>query len=155
MTTDKYINENKTETFKKGDSVVMHTCHEASFEKYKDKVWTCQTDSFLDRGKQEVVFLEDFSGYFLAQFLKIQDNGEIKPLLAAVLTRELSDRTENYSEIIKGKCSCGTEVNKVLNSSCTMWQNGDRYHYPEDNTATCIFRCKDCKKCLHETFTKS
>jgi hypothetical protein len=74
MTTDKYINENKTETFKKGDAVIMHTCYESTFENYKDKVWTCQTDSFLDRGKQEVVFLEDFSGYFSAQFLKIKDN---------------------------------------------------------------------------------
>lgn len=68
MTTDTYIQENKTETFKKGDKVVMHTCHEATF--YKDKIWTCQTDSFLDRGKQEVVFIEDFSGYFSAQYLK-------------------------------------------------------------------------------------
>ena len=67
MTTDNYIQENKTETFKKGDKLVMHTCGEASF--YKGKIWICQTDSFLDRGKQEVVFLEDFSGYFSAQYL--------------------------------------------------------------------------------------
>ncbi len=50
MTTDIYIQDNRTETFKKGDKVKMHTCHEATF--YKDKVWTCQTDSFLDKGKQ-------------------------------------------------------------------------------------------------------
>ena len=68
MTTDTYINENKTETFKKGDKVVMHTCGEASF--YKGKIWICQTDSFLDRGKQEVVFLENFSGYFSAKYLQ-------------------------------------------------------------------------------------
>lgn len=67
MTTDNYIQENKTESFKKGDKVVMHTCGEASF--YKGKIWICQTDSFLDRGKQEVVFLEYFSGYFSAQYL--------------------------------------------------------------------------------------
>jgi hypothetical protein len=67
MTTDKYIQENKTETFKKGDKLVIHTCGEASF--YKGKIWTCQTDSFLDRGKQEVVFLKDFSGYFSTQYL--------------------------------------------------------------------------------------
>jgi hypothetical protein len=72
MVTDNYINENKTETFKKGDKVKMHTCHEATFEEYKDKVWTCQTDSFLDRGRQEVVFLEDFSGYFILKFLQIK-----------------------------------------------------------------------------------
>lgn len=70
MTTDNYINENKTETFKKGDTVVMHNCYESTFEEYKDKVFICQTDSFLDRSKEEVVFLEDFSGYFSAKYLK-------------------------------------------------------------------------------------
>jgi len=72
MTTDNYINENKTEIFKKGDKVTMHTCYESTFEEYKDKVFICQTDSFLDRGKEEeeVVFLEDFSGCFSAKYLK-------------------------------------------------------------------------------------
>jgi hypothetical protein len=60
--TDTYINENKTSTFKKGDTVVMHSCGEANF--YKGKIWKCQTDSYLDRGKQEVVFIEGFSGCF-------------------------------------------------------------------------------------------
>jgi hypothetical protein len=67
MTTDNYIQENKTETFKKGDKLVMHTCGESSF--YKGKIWICQTDSFLDRAKEEVVFLESFSGYFFTQYL--------------------------------------------------------------------------------------
>jgi hypothetical protein len=70
-------------------------------------------------------------------------------------TRQLSDREETFSTIIEGKCSCGKPVHKVLDSSCTMWKNGDRFHYPEDNTATCIFRCKDCLECIHETFTKN
>jgi hypothetical protein len=70
MTTDSYINENKTVTLKKGDTVVMQNCAEAKFPKYKLKVWTCQTDSFLDRAQQEVVFLEGFSGYFSTKFLK-------------------------------------------------------------------------------------
>jgi len=68
MTTDKYIQENITETFKKGDTVIMVDCHEASFAENK-KNWICQTDSFKDRGGQEVVFLEDYSGYFMAKFL--------------------------------------------------------------------------------------
>ena len=68
MATDKYINENKTATFNKGDRVVMHSCAEASF--YKDTIWTCETDSFLDKGKEEVDFLEFFSGCFSTQFLK-------------------------------------------------------------------------------------
>lgn len=71
MTTDKYINENKTETFKKGNKVIMHSCHESTLEEYKDKIWICETPSFLDKAKQEVVFLEDFSGYFLSKYLKI------------------------------------------------------------------------------------
>lgn len=68
MTTDKYISENKTETFKKGDKVIMVDCYEASFPENK-KTWICQTDSFNDKSKQEVVFLEGFSGYFLTRFL--------------------------------------------------------------------------------------
>lgn len=68
IATDKYINENKTATFNKGDRVVMHSCAEDSF--YKDTIWTCETDSFLDKGKEEVVFLEFFSGCFSTQFLK-------------------------------------------------------------------------------------
>lgn len=70
MTTETYIQENQTQLFKKGDKVVMHTCHEATFEKYKDKIWTCLTDSFLNKGKEEVVFLMGFSGFFSAKFLK-------------------------------------------------------------------------------------
>jgi len=72
MTTENYIQENKTQLFKKGDKVVMHTCHESTLPIYKDRVWTCRTDSFLARDKSEVVFLKDFSGYFSANFLKKQ-----------------------------------------------------------------------------------
>ncbi len=71
MTTDNYINENKTDTFRKGDRVVMHTCYESTFEKYKNKIWTCQTDSYLDKAKQDVVFLEGFSGCFASEYLQL------------------------------------------------------------------------------------
>lgn len=74
MTTDKYINENKTDLFKKGDEFLMHTCHESTIDEYKNKVWICQTDSFLARDKTEVVFLEGFSGYFNANFLKLKQS---------------------------------------------------------------------------------
>ena len=70
MTTQNFIDENKTATLKKGDKVIMHGCYEATFEKYKYKVWTCQTDSYTDRAKQEVVFLDGFSGCFAVQYLK-------------------------------------------------------------------------------------
>jgi len=71
MTTDNYISENKTTTLKKGDTVVMHSCGEADFPKYKGKVWTCQTDSFINQSNTEVVFLHNFSGSFLVKYLKI------------------------------------------------------------------------------------
>jgi hypothetical protein len=47
----------------------MHSCGEASF--YKGKIWTCLTSSYLDRGRQEVVFLEDFSGCFSSKCLQL------------------------------------------------------------------------------------
>lgn len=74
MTGNDYISLNRTATFKAGAKVVMHTCFEARIPKYKDKIWTCKTDSFLSRSKEEVVFLEDFSGYFSVEFLKSSDN---------------------------------------------------------------------------------
>lgn len=67
-------------------------------------------------------------------------------------TRQLNDRVEFYLETIEGKCQCGEAVNKTTGSSCTMWNNGDRFHYPHDNTATGIFRCKRCHNPIHETF---
>lgn len=69
MTTQNYIDENKTDTFQKGDKVLMHSCFEATFKENFNKVFVCQTDSFLARDKSDVVFLEDFSGYFMAKFL--------------------------------------------------------------------------------------
>lgn len=55
--------------FKKGDHVVMHTCYESTLEKYKGKIWKCRTDSYLDKGDSEIVFLEGFSGAFFCEFL--------------------------------------------------------------------------------------
>jgi len=71
MTTDEYIAQNKTETFKKGDTVVMHSCGEADFPQYKGQVWTCLTDSYSDRGGQDCVFLEGFCGSFISKYLQI------------------------------------------------------------------------------------
>jgi len=68
MTTQKYIDENETKTFKKGDKVVMFDCGEAKH--YKGRVWVCETSSFTTLSKCEVVFLEGFSGSFVAKFLK-------------------------------------------------------------------------------------
>lgn len=70
MTTQDYINENKTKTFKKGDKVIMHSCCEANIPNFKGKIWTCKTDSYLDKGKQEVVFIEGFNGCFIVEYLR-------------------------------------------------------------------------------------
>lgn len=53
---------------KKGECVVMHTCGEA--EHYNGRIWSCKSDEFTDRAGQQVVFLEGFSGCFLAKFLQ-------------------------------------------------------------------------------------
>lgn len=57
--------------FKKGDKVVMHSCNESKLPKYKGKVWTCRTDSFIAKCGDEVVFLDGFRGYFMACYLVI------------------------------------------------------------------------------------
>ena len=68
------------------------------------------------------------------------------------MKRQLKDSTETYKETIIGKCICGLPVLKTLGSNCTIHSNGDRYHYPEDNTASCIYRCKKCNKTIHKVF---
>jgi hypothetical protein len=68
------------------------------------------------------------------------------------MKRQLVDRIETYLEIIPGQCTCGEKVNKVINSNCTSMSNGNRYYYPEDNSAWCIFRCRNCEKLIDETF---
>ena len=42
---------------KKGQQVVMHTCMEAEHPIYNGKIWTCKTDSYVDKSNNEVVFL--------------------------------------------------------------------------------------------------
>jgi len=76
---------------KTGAIVVVHTCSEA--EHYEGKLWKCRTDEFTSTSLSEVVFLEDFSGYFLTDYLQKVD---ISPL-----TKEL-DRlySERYKELI-------------------------------------------------------
>jgi hypothetical protein len=53
----------------KGDKVVMHTCSEASMEKYKDKVWTVASEPW-DLCGSEVVLLEGKSGGFATEYLR-------------------------------------------------------------------------------------
>jgi hypothetical protein len=82
----------------------------------------------------------------------MNDKENNEKVIKPILSRQLEDRKESYSEIIEGKCSCGEPINKVLNSNCTAWRNGDRYHYPNERTAFCIFRCKSCGEPIHDNF---
>ena len=45
---------NTIPNFRKGDKVVMHSCAEANFPKYKGKLWTCETDSYLVRATKKL-----------------------------------------------------------------------------------------------------
>lgn len=83
------------ELLKQGDKVVMHTCIES--EKYNGRVWTCRTDEYT-RGegvyKQNLVFLEGFSGSFSTEFLQkvniVADNN------LDILVNALRDIKEQY-----------------------------------------------------------
>lgn len=57
--------------FKAGDKVEMFNCYEAGFEKNKNKVWICREDSFVSSSKDEVVFLNGYSGYFCCEYLRL------------------------------------------------------------------------------------
>lgn len=89
---------------KKGDMVVMHTCGESDY--YKGKIWTCRTNEFTSSAKQQVVFLEGFSGYFLVDYLQIVDlQEEIKGLsegykIAEDLSKQVSELQEQLSELV-------------------------------------------------------
>ena len=61
----------KLKNFKEGDKVLMHSCHEVSFPEYNGKIWTCITDSKIDKGGQEIVWLDGFSGAFICKYLQI------------------------------------------------------------------------------------
>ncbi len=62
-------NKANLKNFKKGDNVVMHSCHEATLEQYKGKIWECLTDSSKNKGGTETVFLIGFSGAFFCEYL--------------------------------------------------------------------------------------
>jgi len=59
----------KPSGLKPGDKVVMHTCIEPKREKYKDKIWTVNSDPW-DLCGSEVVLLDGFSGGFATGYLK-------------------------------------------------------------------------------------
>jgi len=72
------------------------------------------------------------------------------------MKRKLLDRTEKYKDETLGKCLCGTSIVCVNNSSISLWKDKKRYRYKEDDySAWNIFRCKDCKRVIRESFLKN
>lgn len=59
----------KPSGLKPGDKVIMHTCYEASMEKYKDKVWTVDSEPW-DLCGSEVVMLGGYRGGFATEYLR-------------------------------------------------------------------------------------
>lgn len=68
------------------------------------------------------------------------------------MKRQLEDRVENYTELINGSCKCGQKVIKVVGSSCTARFDKARFHYPGENSAWSIFRCKSCSEPIDKNF---
>lgn len=68
------------------------------------------------------------------------------------MERQLTDSLETYRKTIKGKCNCGHPILKTLGSNITVHSNGDRFHYKNDNTASCVYRCDNCKETIHTSF---
>lgn len=54
--------------FLNGAKVIMVGSHEATFPE-NQKVWTCSSDSYIDKSGQEVVFLDGFSGCYMCKYL--------------------------------------------------------------------------------------
>lgn len=55
------------ERLKKGDKVVMHGCAEKAL--YSGKIWECRTDEQQLKDGDWVVWLEGYSGCFMAKYL--------------------------------------------------------------------------------------
>jgi hypothetical protein len=72
VTSQKYIDENSTESLMKGDKVVMHSCWEA--QQYCGRIWICLSDVFEQENSMgpnfKLVYLEGFELKFRVEFLR-------------------------------------------------------------------------------------
>ena len=64
-------------------------------------------------------------------------------------------------EVIKGHCSCGVEINKIINDNSSPRLDGVRYVYGDNAPETfkrvisstyTIFRCENCKEVISDNF---
>jgi len=82
---------------KKGDLVIMHTCGEADSKKNKGRIWVCKTDEYETgegKYKQQLVFLEGFSGSFATKYLekiKVEQNVNSVPGLRQFVNGAVHD----------------------------------------------------------------
>lgn len=62
---------------------------------------------------------------------------------------------EKLKKTINGKCRCGEIVLAITNSS-RICRDKIKYCYPEQvNDPTEIYRCRNCEKCISETFVSN
>lgn len=116
---------------KKGDKVVMHTCGEAGH--YNGKIWTCKTDQYEASSGSQVVFLEGFSGYFLAEYLQIVHldsvEKEVKPI------NDLTKFIDITKEVFKGAF-----INR--NNELIFDRHSNLYFRLDDVETVLEFKCK-------------
>ncbi|KAB2500807.1 hypothetical protein F8158_06885 [Bacillus cereus] len=116
---------------KKGDKVVMHTCGEAGH--YNGKIWTCKTDQYEASSGSQVVFLEGFSGYFLAEYLQIVHldsvEKEVKPI------NDLMKFIDITKEVFKGAF-----INR--NNELIFDRRSNLYFRLDDVETVLEFKCK-------------
>jgi hypothetical protein len=111
--------------FKKGDKVVMHTCHESTLPQYEGKVWTCEGDSYVMKGyeKQEVVFLEGFGGCFSCEYLQI-----VKQEKQWISVKEKMPKEEGFYLVIVDESVGSKKRGNIEISDCykTVYSDNDK-----------------------------
>lgn len=89
----------KPSDLKKGDTVVMHTCMEATNPKYLGRIWVCKTDAFRHKGHDyDCIFLEGFSGSFSAEYLQKVDIHQL------VMAKEENTVIKEALENLRSNC---------------------------------------------------
>lgn len=85
---------------KKDDVVVMHTCGEA--EHYDGKLWICKADEFTKGEgiyKENLVFLEGFSGSFSTKYLQKVDVQPMKLKIERSFRKVLNKRKKEVKNL--------------------------------------------------------
>ncbi|ENV52022.1 hypothetical protein L292_1590 [Acinetobacter junii CIP 107470 = MTCC 11364] len=65
------VDDPRVKRFIKGNQVIMFGSHEATFPENESRIWTCQTDSYIDKSGLECVHLDGFSGAYFCKYLTL------------------------------------------------------------------------------------